>query len=119
MSPDFIDHSAYPDLDEFPSALETDLDKADYIHRVCKAWDYGVHPDLETFTLFAQWMDVFDRFPVPTSIGYHAFRAWFSWDPVLFPTTVSGPTLRYQILDRLEGRDEDPCEHMIKTVGCE
>ena len=48
------------------------------MHRICAAWDYGVHPDPETFTLFARWKEVFDRFPVLTSPAYHAFRALVS-----------------------------------------
>ena len=57
--------------------------------------------------------EVFDRFPVLTSPAYHAFRAWFRWEPMAFPANVSPPTPRYRILDQLEGRDEDPCERMI------
>ena len=113
MSPDPIDGSVYPDLDEPPAVLETVEAKADYVHRICTAWDYGVHPEPETFTLFARWKDVFDRFPVLTSPAYHAFRAWFRWEPLAFPANVSMPTPRYLHLDRLEGRDEDPCERMI------
>jgi hypothetical protein len=113
MNHDPLDHSVYPDLDEAPDVLDTAEDKADYVHRICSAWDFGVHPDPETFALFQGWRDVFDRFPVLTSPGYHAFRAWFGWDRVELPENVWGPTPRYRILDRLEGRDEDPCERMI------
>jgi len=74
---------------------------------------HGVHPEPETFTLFGRWKEVFDRLPVLTSPAYHAFRTWFRWEPMAFPTTVSPPTPRYRILDQLEGRDEDPCERMI------
>ena len=44
MSPDPLDHSVYPDMDEPPAVLETDEAKADYVHRICAAWDYGVIP---------------------------------------------------------------------------
>jgi hypothetical protein len=113
MSRDLLDHSVYPDMDEPPIVLETVEAKADYVHRICAAWDYGVHPEPETFTLFARWKEVFDRFPVLTSPAYHAFRARFQWEPSAFPLNVSGPRLRYRILDELEGRGEDPCEQMI------
>ena len=113
MSPDPLDHSVYPDMDEPPAVLETDEAKADYVHRICAAWDYGVHPDPETFTLFARWKEVFDRFTVLTSPAYHAFRAWFRWEHMAFPTIVSPPTPRYRILDQLEGREEYPRERMI------
>ena len=87
--------------------------KADYVHRICSAWDYGVHPDPETFTLLARWKDVFDRYPILTSPAYHAFRAWFQWEPYPAPPGLLPPTPRWVHLDRLEGRDEDPCERMI------
>lgn len=113
MSPDFVDHSVYPDMDELPTALETVEARADYVHRICSAWDYGVHPEPETFTLLARWKDVFDRYPIVTSPAYHAFRAWFQWDPSPSPPGLLSPTPRWIHLDRLEGRDEDPCERMI------
>src|SRR5438128_691001 len=49
MSP--LDHSVYPDMDNPPALLETVEAQADYVHRICSAWDYGVHPEPETFTL--------------------------------------------------------------------
>jgi hypothetical protein len=113
MSDMHIDHSVYPDVDVVPTVLESMEEKADYVHRICSAWDYGVHPDSETFQLFAQWKEVFDRFPVLTSPAYHAFRGWFGWPALPFPTGVVPPTPRWVHLDRLEGREEDPCEHMI------
>jgi len=113
MSPDFIDHSVYPDLDELPETFETMEARADYVHRVCSAWDYGVHPEPETFALLERWREVFDQFPVVTSPGYHAFRSWFGWSSVAVPANITGPTPRYLILDRLEERGPDPCERMI------
>lgn len=113
MSPDFIDGSVYPDMDEPPGVLETLEAKADYVHRICSAWDYGVHPEPETFTLLARWKDVFDGHPILTSPAYHAFRAWFEWGPCPAPPGLLPPTPRWAHLDRLEGREEDPCERMI------
>ena len=113
MSPEPIDQSVYPDLDEPPAVLETVEAKADYVQRICAAWDYGVLPEPETFRLFARWKDVFDRHPLVTSPAYHAFRLWFGWEPMAYPGNVSLPTPRYLHLDRLEGRAEDPCEQMI------
>ena len=108
----FIDHSVYPDTDP-PDELVSDWDKADYVHRICTAWDFGIHPDPETFDLFSQWRDIFDRFPVATSPAYHAMRSWFDWPPVPWPEGIPAPTPRWVHLDRLEGRDADPCEDMI------
>ena len=89
----YIDHSVYPEFDEPPDVLETDYDKADYVHRICTAWDFYIHPEPETFELFRGWKAIFDRFPVPNP----------------FP----GFTPQWEILDRLEGREPDPCESMI------
>lgn len=113
MIPDFIDQSVYPDMEKPPIALETVADKADYVHRVCAAWDHGIQPDPETFDLFSRWRDVFDLHPIPVSPAYHAFRAWFQWEPRPTPPGLRFPTPRWVHLDRLEGRGEDPCEHMI------
>src|SRR5512147_160867 len=104
----YIDHSVYPDLDEPPTTLDTPEDRADYVHRICSAWDFYVHPEPETFELFAGWKDVFDRFPLLASPAYAAFRAWFGWEPFPVPPGITGPTPLYVHLDRLEGRPEDP-----------
>ena len=109
----FIDHSVYPDLDEPPRELATDYDKADYVHRVCTAWDFGIMPDPETFELFLGWKDIFDRFPVATSPAYHAFRDGFRWNKIPWPEGIRPPTPRWEIQDRIEGRPPDPCENMI------
>lgn len=107
----YIDHSVYPEFDEPPDALETDYDKADYVHRICTAWDFYILPEPETFDLFRGWKEIFDRFPVLTSPGYHTFRELYGWERLAMP--FPGPTPLYVHLDRLEGRDEDPCERMI------
>ncbi len=49
-------------------------DRADYVHRVCAAWDFGIVPEVLTFRLFRAWRDIFDRYPLPHSPAYHAFR---------------------------------------------
>jgi hypothetical protein len=54
MSRDYIDPSIYPDRDEPPAVLATTEAKADYVHRICAAWDYGVRPGPETFALLAR-----------------------------------------------------------------
>lgn len=113
MNVDWLDHSVYPDMDEPPSRLDSAEAKADYVHRICSAWDYGVHPESETFQVLSGWKDVFDRYPVLTSPAYHAFRAWFRWEALPRPPGIPGPTPRYLILDRLEDRDDDPCENMV------
>lgn len=108
-----IDGSVYPDLDVPPRSLDSPQARADYVHRICSAWDYGVPPTRETFALFSDWKDVFDRFPIVTSPAYHAMRLWFGWEPVSVPSGLHPRVPRYAEYDRLEGRGEDPCEHWI------
>ena len=109
----YIDQSVYPDLDIAPQILVTDEARADYVHRICTAWDFHIHPEPETFQLFSGWKEVFDRYPVVTSPGYHTFRECFGWEPVPVPEGLDFPEPLYVALDRLEGRPEDPCIGMI------
>lgn len=108
-----IDQSVYPDLDVPPIDLPDDFAKADYLHRVCTAWDFGVVPERAAFDLFGNWRSIFDRFPVVCSPAYHALRATFGWEPVARPPELHAPTLRWEHLDRIEGRGPDPCENLI------
>ena len=105
-----IDGSVYPDVDAPPQSLDTPGDRADYVHRICAAWDYGVQPTAPTVELLSGWKDIFDRFPLVTSPAYHAMRAWFRWAPVPIPPGVYAPVPRWVEYDRLEGRGPDPCE---------
>jgi hypothetical protein len=104
-----IDHSIYPDI-EPPENLPTDEDKADYIHRLCGAWDFGIVPEPETMDELAAWKRVFDRFPITQSRAYHAMRAWFGWEPVASAPYPGTPY--WQRLDEREGRT-DPCEEWV------
>ena len=109
----YIDYSLYPDLDDPPASLDSAPDKADYLHRVCTAWDFGIHPDARTFELLSGWRELFDAHPVLTSPAYHAMRSWFGWPSLPYPAGVPAPTSRWEHLDRLEGRGPDPCEQMV------
>jgi hypothetical protein len=113
MIPVYIEGSVYPELESPPRSLDSIEDRADYVHRICAAWDYGVQPDPATFALFSGWKDVFDRFPIVTSPAYHAMRAWFAWEPVDVPDGLHHAVPRYVEYDRLEGRGRDPCELWI------
>ncbi|MEA2689084.1 MAG: hypothetical protein QOD51_1691 [Candidatus Eremiobacteraeota bacterium] len=104
-----IDHSAYPDT-EHGDDFEDDYDRADYVHRICTAWDFGVPPEAYTVELFRGWRDVFDRFPIASSPAFHAFRATFRWPAV--PPAPCFSTAQWEILDALEGRD-DPCRDSV------
>lgn len=104
-----IDHSVYPDLDRPPMELTAPADRAEYVHRICAAWDFGIPPDCETFKLFRGWRDVLDRYQLPASPSYHAFRSWFGWPAVEKAGIIETYAER---LDRREGRT-DPCSKMI------
>lgn len=108
-----IDHSVYPDLDHPPDDLPDEFAKADYLHRVCTAWDFGIMPDSETFNLLEGWREVFDRFPVLTSPAYHALRARFGWPAIPWPAGIRPPTPFWKRRDTIEGRDADPCEGSV------
>jgi hypothetical protein len=106
-----IDYSVYPDLDHPPSELLTIEDKADYLSRVCAAWDFGVPPTAETFSLFSAWRDVFDQFPLMHSAAYAAFRTIFGW-PALPGSSVLEAD--YEQVDKRAARQlPDPCLHSL------
>jgi len=114
MKPDYIDHSVYPDRAELLDLKQEfldDVDRSDYVDRICGAWDFGVPPEPETFELFRQWKDVFDRFPLLHSPAYHAFRTIFRWEqlPRQGGTFIQ---LTHTPFDAAEGRT-DPCEDRV------
>jgi hypothetical protein len=100
-----IDLTVYPDVEHGPEFAD-DGDRADYVMRVCAAWDFGVPPELATLAQFSAWRDVFDAYPLPRSPAYHAFRALFRWPALDIPES---PLLtRWERSDAREDRD-DPC----------
>jgi hypothetical protein len=105
-----IDYSVYPDTDELPTLLTKIEDQADYVARICGAWDFGMVPTAETFALFSTWREVFDQFPLLHSPAYAAFRSWFGW-----PRIPGGSVLLadYERIDRRDGRMSDPCVELI------
>ena len=105
-----LDHSVYPELESPPETLPSAADKADYVHRICAAFDFGVFPEPNDWTLFAGWQSIFDAFPLPDSPAYHTFRQWFGWPPV--PRGTCGLTPPWAVQDRREGHT-DPCEHAV------
>lgn len=110
----YIDHSLFPDVAMPPVELHTPEEKADYLHRVCAAWDAKLHPEPETFELLRTWQDIFDHFPLPYSPAYHAFREWFGWPLGPAPdSSLPLSRLTYEDRDYREGREKDPCEGMV------
>lgn len=104
-----VDGRVYPDSDP-PQEFFTVEQKADYLHRIVSAFDFGMPPDAETLRLFSRWQDVFDAFPLPASPGYHALRSYFGWDAVAREPFPSEPTYLRQ--DVFEGR-VDGCEDRV------
>lgn len=105
-----IDHSVYPDVHPPPRDLPTLADKMDYLHRICGAFDFGIFPEESDWQAFAAWKEVFDRFPLADSPGYHTFRHWYGWEPVK-PERRLGPPA-WKLSDLREGRG-DPCENLV------
>ena len=105
-----LDTSVYPDMDRPPEELRTCEEKADYLQRICAAFDFGVFPEREDWRRLSQWRDIFDRFPLPHSPAYHTFRARFGWPDG--PVGVHGLVPGWKIADLREGR-EDPCEGIV------
>lgn len=98
-----LDSSVYPDIDP-PIELLTIEEKADHLHRVLAAFDFGIVPEAATIEFLRGWKEVFDRFPLTSSPGYHALRQFFGWPPVERTPCFIEPT--YRKLDALEGRDD-------------
>jgi hypothetical protein len=104
-----LDGSVYPDRDP-PEALDTAEERADYLQRICGAFDHGIPPEEKTLRLLATWRTVFDLFPLVSSPAYHALRAYFGWPAVERAPFFSEPV--YAKFDRLEGRS-DPCADRV------
>ncbi len=103
-----LDLTVYPDFDEPPTELTTDGDKAEYLARICGAWDFGVFPTEETFEMFAEpeWRDIFDRFPLLDSPAYHTFRHLNGWPK------MPGGRVMLADYERKEPGRVDPCAHL-------
>ena len=105
-----IDHSVYPDVNPPPFDLLTDEDRADYVQRICAAFDFGIFPEESDWETFAGWQSIFDRYPIADSPGYHAFRHWYRWQPVAHEKRLALPS--WKAADMREGR-VDLCEEMV------
>ena len=98
-----IDTTVYPDSIP-PTELNELSDKADYLHRVLSAFDFGLPPEADTLRLLSKWREVFDTFQFPSSPGYHALRSYFGWPAVAQAPFPGEPTYLKQ--DALEGRTD-------------
>lgn len=97
-----IDQSMYPDVPA-PTSFASDAERADYVARVCAAWDFGIPPEHPALSLFASWREVFDEYPLPQSIAYHAFRSWYGWPRMEGRVREAD----YERFDRRDGRVDD------------
>lgn len=104
-----IDASLYPDRDP-PARLDTVCEKADYLHRLCGAFDHGLPPAADSLRELAGWKEVFDQFPLAGSPGYHALRCLYGWEDAPRLSYLGRP--HYQVLDAIEGRS-DGCERFV------
>lgn len=102
-----IDGSVFPDQ-KLPQEFFTQQQKADYLHRLIGAFDFGLPPDAATLRLLSGWQDVFDAYPLPSSSGYHALRSYFGWPPVAkAPFPMEPAYLRQDSLEeRVDGFEE-------------
>jgi hypothetical protein len=100
-----LDFSLFPDTCSLPENLSRDSERAEYVARVCSAWDFGITPTRETFELLGMWRDIFDRFPISGSPSYLAFRMAFGWPPA---DGGQVQVSRYERLDRRFRQDRDP-----------
>ena len=98
-----IDASVYPDRDP-PTEFATIEEKADYLHRICSAFDFWIPPRTTTVHLLREWKEVFERFPLPHSPAYHALRAFFGWPRVEHAAHFGEPG--YVKPDAAEGRTD-------------
>ena len=98
-----VDASVYPD-EPPPKEFTSLAQKADYLHRIVGAFDYGLPPAAATLRLVSKWQEVFDAFPLPGSPGYHALRSYFGW-PAIEETPFSAEPA-YLKQDALEDRED-------------
>src|SRR3989442_11548851 len=102
---DAIDHSLSPDT-AAPDDLRDELVAADYVQRVCGAYDFGIVPSAAVLDTLRGLRAVFDHFPLPALPAYHALRRLFGWPAI---QSVPPARLRYELFDLREGRAADPC----------
>ena len=83
---DWIDTALYPELDTPPQQLLTVDDQADFIARMCGAWDFGIYPFPETITEVRkpEWREAVDRCQLHTSHTSYLLREWHGLSPLAY-----------------------------------
>lgn len=79
----WLDGTLYPET-EPPSGLTDVLDRADFLARLCAAWDFGVLPYPETVVEICKsgWRDAVEKCRLLTSPSYHLLRDWHRLPPL-------------------------------------
>ncbi len=98
-----IDATLYPDA-EPPADLADERIAADFLVRVCGAYDFGIPPRPEVIATLREMREVFDRFPLTDSMAYHALRRWFGWPELPHVGRPFNPGVEH---DLREGREPD------------
>ena len=77
MMSEWFDYSLYPEEDA-PQPPTSLTEKADFIARLCAAWDFGILPYPETVAEIRQthWQEAVEECQLLTSIAYHIVRQW-------------------------------------------
>ena len=99
-----IDASLYPEFDEAPNPTTLE-ERADYVHRVCTSWDFGVTPGDDALDGLRAWKDAFDFIPLLRSPAYHAFRRLYGWEAMEHEEPLIEE--RWERMDALAGRPPD------------
>jgi len=73
-----LDYSLYPDR-EIPTDL-TDAERAEYVERLCRQFDFGTPIASRFVVALRDWKDIWGRFPILNSPAYHSIRAYFHWE---------------------------------------
>jgi len=78
----WIDGALYPDT-ETPATLDTLAEKADFLARLCAAWDFGLLPEKETVAEIRrpEWRQAVEECRLLTSPAYHLLRRWHELPP--------------------------------------
>jgi len=81
----WLDGALYPDVN-VPDALETLLDRVDFIARLCAAWDFGLLPYADTITEIRRvdWTPAVEACRLLTSPAYHLLRRWHGLSPLSY-----------------------------------
>lgn len=100
-----FDSSLYPDRE--PPIRWNDVERAEYVERLCRQFDFGIPVASRHVIALRAWKDVFDRFPLLDSPAYHAIRAYFGWERLQARYRNTGWKPAWELQDEREGRPPD------------